>query len=95
MSFLKVIGSDNNVEVDSGVYYPNYVSSKFTVFNPNQIKKLDLEENSVNIIVGGSTDVWRVSFDGSEGTLKVDTINGIAPTDNLDLCRRLGELMRS
>jgi len=95
MSYLKVIGSDNNVEVDCGVYYPDYIPSKFTVFNPNQIKKIDLEENYVSIVVGGSTDVWKVSFDGFAGSFKVDTINGIPPIDNIDLCRKLGELMRS
>ena len=25
---------------------------------------------------------WQVSFDGTEGTFKIDLVNGIAPTDN-------------
>ena len=32
---------------------------------------------------------WAVSFDGSTGTLQIDSINGVAPTSNSDLYDKL------
>ncbi len=94
MAFLTIIGTDNNIKVSSGVYYPDYVTSELTYYNPNMIEQIKLEGGVVIALISGSTDAWKLSCDGSEGTLKVDTINGVAPLDNTDLCNKLGELIR-
>jgi hypothetical protein len=36
---------------------------------------------------------WAVTFDGSNDTLRIDSINGIAPTNNSDLYDKLDALL--
>jgi hypothetical protein len=46
----------------------------------------------VKVLVIGESS-WAISFDGSSGTLPVDSVNGVAPTSNSDLYDKLVALI--
>ena len=37
---------------------------------------------------------WRVSFDGSDGSLQIDLVDTVAPISNSDLCDKLRVLIK-
>ena len=44
-------------------------------------------------VVLNNSDVWQISTDGSNNTLRIDTVDGETPTDNDDLCNKIAALM--
>ena len=50
--------------------------------------QLMVSDSFVRVLVIGEPS-WAVSFDGSSGTLTIDTVAGVAPTSNSDLYDKL------
>jgi hypothetical protein len=49
-------------------------------------------DSFVNVLVINEP-AWSVSFNGSTGTLQIDSIDGVAPTSNSDLYDKLTALI--
>lgn len=50
--------------------------------------QLVADESFIKVIVSGVPS-WAVSYNGSTGTLQIDSVDGVAPTSNSDLYNKL------
>jgi hypothetical protein len=88
MANLVITSTTNSIKVDFGVLATS-ANMKKGVWNKNRITfELALLDAHVNVLVIGEPS-WGVSFDGSSGTLQIDSIDGVSPTSNSDLYDKL------
>jgi len=93
MAFITVTDTANIIHVDFGVYSGTIAPYKKATFHKNVISfQLAADESFVRV-EDGSGQSWTVTFDGSGQTLKIDTINAVAPVSNLDLYNKLSFLL--
>ena len=91
MANIVVTSTVNNIKVDFGVYYPTYPIS-VAYYNANEIEKVELFSDMVKVHLLSGTNDWELSYDGSAG-FQVDTVDGVTPTSNSDLCDKIGALI--
>jgi len=91
MSKITIESTDNSIKVDFGDYAPLLERSK-GVWTKGNITSFKLSPMCVEASIL-SEKLWCVSFDGSNETLKIDTVDGLTPTSNEDLYNKLAELI--
>lgn len=88
MANLTIKTTANSFIVDTGAYYPLAAKSIKSSFNKLTVT-FHLDATFVKVYVG-ALHSWALTFDGSAGSLQVDSVNGgAAPESNLDLFNQL------
>ncbi len=87
MANITITTTANCFIVDTGVYYPTVTKSAKSSFNKLTVT-FHLDATFVKVYVG-ALNSWALTFDGSAGSLQVDTVNGVAPISNADLFDKL------
>lgn len=82
--YIKVVANDLAGSIQ---YHTKYYSR-------TDLKSISLAEDQsyVQIMMRDRTD-YKFSFDGSEGTRQVDTVNTVAPSSNANLASLLSNCM--
>ena len=89
MANITITSSTNAISVDFGVYATMFETKKQT-WRKNAISNFRLNYNESKIFAQILYEKeWMVSYDGSAGTLQIDSINGVAPSSNSDLYDKL------
>ena len=90
----------NTVKCDNGVYSGLSgalgVMQKKATFRKDEVFRFSLapDESYVQVLFKSRTNAQFIfSFDGATGTLKVDSIDSVAPTSNSDLYDKLIALL--
>lgn len=81
-AFISIVATATSVTVDFGVIaaVSGITRSKWRL---DQFASVYQNTNTtVTVRAAAGASDWLFSFDGSEGTMKVDSVNGIAPTSN-------------
>jgi len=92
MANIVVTSTTNTIKVEFNAYASTIGTSKGT-WNKTRITfELKYSDTFVKVLVIGEPN-WAVSFDGSTGTLQIDSVNGVAPTSNSDLYDKLITLL--
>jgi hypothetical protein len=97
MAHISVTTTDNTFKVDFndlagidmdgiGVIPLKHTYQKINV-------EFTLEADKVLAILISYSRQYAVSFNGSAGTMQISTVNGVAPTSNLDLYNLLDALL--
>ena len=95
MANLVITSTADNIKVDFGAYYPTYYPVSVAYYNENSIEKVELYSNMVKVhMLGVNGQDWELTYDGSFG-FQIDTVNGVAPTSNADLCDKIGALIKA
>ena len=92
MANIVVTSAANYIKVDFGDYYPTYYPASICYYNRNSIEKVKLYSDMVMVNLYGNSRDWELTYDGSAG-FQVDTVDGVAPTSNSDLCDKIGALI--
>lgn len=95
MANVVITSTTNSVKIDNGVYAGVEgalgVIQKKATFRKHDIRRIALAPSdasvSVFLIEHGLT--FTLSWDGSTGTIQVDSVDGVAPTSNSDLYDKL------
>lgn len=95
MANVVIVSTTNSVKIDNGVYAGIEgslgVIQKKATFRKHDIRRVALHPTEANVVVflieHGLT--FTLSFDGSTGTMQVDSVDGVAPTSNSDLYDKL------
>jgi len=83
----------NHIKVEFNAYYPDYYSVKCTYYNRSNIQKVEVFDDYIRVhVLSGLTD-WTLSTTLTTGTFIVDSVDGIAPTDNDDLASKIAGLI--
>ena len=90
MAFITVISTTNSIKVDFGTYSGSAISTgnvpKKRAFQKREITfTLVPDESMIECNTSYNKLTFPVSFDGSIGILKVDSIDGATPTTNSHL----------
>lgn len=94
MANIVVTSTVNYIKVDFGDYYPSSYPISKAYYNVNDIEKVELFSNMVKVHMLASDKDWELSFDGGTG-FQVDTVDGVAPTSNSDLCDKIASLIKA
>jgi len=97
MANVVITSAANYIDVDFGIYaVSNSVDGRRATYKKEDISIIWLEKDDSFIDLkmkdAITTDLWRLSFDGVEGSFMIDSIDGVAPTDNIDLYNKLNAL---
>lgn len=97
MANIVITKTGNIVNVDFGIYSVSAdVDGKKASYLVSDISIVWLEKDDSIVFVkmkdAITTSIWMLSFDGSGGTFQVDTIDGVAPTNNVDLYNKINAL---
>lgn len=95
MANIVVTSTANYIKVNFGVYYPTYYPISVAYYNVNNIEKVELFSNMVMVhLLSDNISSWEFTYDGAAG-FQVDTVDGVAPTSNSDLCDKIGALIKA
>lgn len=97
MANIVITKTGNIVDVDFGIYsVSSAVDGRKASYLVSDISIVWLEKDDSLVHVkmkdAITTRDWLLSFDGSNGTFQVDTIDGVAPTSNVDLYNKINAL---
>lgn len=85
MAFITITSTTNMIHVDFGVYAAANGIPKKEVFHKNDISfLLCYDESFVGVKYAGQVG-WSVNYDGAGENLQIDSVDGVAPTDNAHL----------
>lgn len=89
MANITITSTTNSIKVEYGDYTP-IIESKKQCWRKEMISNFHLlpDESAIHVVVIQEKE-WMVSWDGSTGTLQIDSVNGVAPTSNSDLYDKL------
>jgi hypothetical protein len=100
MANIVMTSTTNTIKCDNGVYSGVAgalgVIQKKATFRKDEVFRFSLapDESYVQILFKSrEKNYFLLSFNGSTGTLQVDTIDGVAPTSNSDLYDKLVTLL--
>jgi hypothetical protein len=100
MAYIVMTSTTNSIKCDNGVYSGIAgalgVMQKKATFRKDEIFRLSLspDESYVQVLFKSRTNAYFLfSFNGSAGTLQVDSIDSVAPTSNSDLYDKLIALL--
>lgn len=89
MAYCVIISTTNSIVIDFGVYSlalaPTGIIPYERVIGKTDIVLDRRENNVIEAHVEFNEQKFRFSSDGSQGTLKVDSVNGSVPSNNLEL----------
>lgn len=91
MANITITTTTNSIKVDFGDYYPQQIEYSKGVWAKNKIVAIELN-TYVHISLIGERD-WLVSYDGAGQSVKIDSVDGVAPVDNADLYTKLVDLL--
>lgn len=97
MANIVITKTGNIVDVDFGIYSVSTdVDGRKASYKVDDISIVWLEKDDSIVFVkmkdAITTDIWKLSFDGYIGTFQIDTIDGVAPTSNIDLYNKINAL---
>ena len=97
MANIVITKTGNIVDVDFGIYaVSNGLDGRKATYKVDDISIVWLEKDDsiVNVKMKDAitTTHWLLSFDGANRTFQVDTIDGVAPTNNVDLYNKINAL---
>lgn len=87
MAKIVITSTTNSIEVVFNDYSTALGMTDGT-WNKNHVKNFLRRPTSVVATIGGEVE-WLLTFDGAVGTFQVDTVDGVAPTDDDDLYTKL------
>lgn len=95
MANIVITSTANYIKVDFGAYYPTSHPIELAYYNENSLEKVELYSGMVKVHLQSEYGRdWELSYDGSIG-FQVDSVGGVAPTSNKDLCDKIGTLIVS
>lgn len=86
MANVIVTSTTNSILIDFGAYYPAIINTRKIALTKAHII-FSYRSNFVELHI--EPNDLAISFEGGENTMKVDSINGVAPTSNSDLYDKL------
>jgi hypothetical protein len=93
MAYITVIKTSTKINVDFGVYVGAQTSAgvipKKRSYPIDGIIFTLTSTGEVDANITATQDSFIVTFDGVNGSLKIDSVDGIAPTSNEDLYNKL------
>lgn len=92
MANLVVTSTTNSILVDFGVLSTSAGIEKGAWRKDRITFRLALSSAYIDVIVVGEP-AWAVSWNGSSGTLQIDSVDGVAPASNSDLYTKLSALL--
>ena len=97
MANIVITKTGNIVDVDFGIYSASSdVDGKRAAYKVEDISIVWLEKDDsfVNVKMKDAITIshWKLSFDSVSGVFTVDSIDGAAPTDNIDLYNKINAL---
>jgi hypothetical protein len=100
MAYLVITSTTNTIKIDNGVYSGVSgslgVIQKKVTFRKDDVFRFSLspDESYFQVLYKSrSNSSFALSFDGASGTLKVDSVDGVAPTSNSDLYDKMVALI--
>lgn len=87
-----ITSAENSISVEFNEY-ATFLETLKQTWNKSAIQNFRQHIDSTIYVNIRFEKEWRISYNGSVGTFKVDTINGIAPTSNNDLFTKLEALI--
>jgi hypothetical protein len=98
MANIVITSSGNSIIVDFGVYSNlAVVDGRKAAYRVTDVSIIWLEKDDsiVNVIMKDAitTKHWQVSYSPEAEVFVVDTVDGVSPTDNIDLFNKLTALM--
>lgn len=100
MAYIVMTSTINSIKVDNGVYSGVSgalgIMQKKATFRKDELFRFSLspDESYVQVLFKSMDNAYFLfSWDGAAGTLKVDSIDGVAPTSNSDLYDKLIALL--
>lgn len=91
MANIIITSTTNSIKVDFGVYATQLEMIKAT-WQKRDLMSFVLRPDGILVDISHQVD-WLVSFDGSVGTLQIDSIDAVAPISNSDLYDKLTALI--
>ena len=88
MANIIVTSSTNSIKVDFGTYSSSLGMAK-AVWRKNDVHFNLRHGSDFAEAVVYNENAFALSFDGSTGTLQVDSVDGVAPSSNSDLYDKL------
>ena len=84
----------NVIKVEFNDYYPTNYPIKIAYYNRNDIEKIEVYVDRVNVhILDGKND-WELSYNSVDGALIVDEVDGDSTiTSNEDLASKIAALI--
>jgi hypothetical protein len=95
MANIVMTSTTNTIKCDNGVYSGLSgalgIIQKKATFRKDEIFRISLDpnENFVEFQFKSKLNYFILTYNGSSGTLQVDSIDGVAPTSNSDLYDKL------
>lgn len=85
--YIKVVFNDyaSNAKMDMGYFNRNGLAEVISLYG-----------GGVAVTMGhakGMGTSYQVSFDGNNGGMQVDTVDGVAPSSDSDLCTKIAALI--
>jgi hypothetical protein len=97
MANLVIVKTGNLIDVDFGNYaISSDVDGRKASYLVSDISIVWLEKDDSFVDVKMkdeiTNNIWRLSFNSDSGVFVVDSIDGVAPTSNIDLYNKLNAL---
>jgi hypothetical protein len=97
MANVVITSSGNYIDVDFGIYaVSSSVDGRKATYKKDDISIIWLEKDDLFVDVkmkdAITTNHWRLSFNATPEAFIIDSIDGIAPTSNIDLYNKLNAL---
>lgn len=91
MANIAITSTNNLIKVSFGDYYPSAIETSQGSWRKDKLTSIKYD-SVVEVDIRGEK-VWLVSYDGAGGSFQIDSVNGVAPTDNNHLYTLLINLL--
>lgn len=89
MANLVIVSTSRTVEVDFGIY-ANFTKTQRVAFRREEISEVIEYYESAHVVVKMLNGIeFKLSATQIDGSMIVDSIDGVAPTNNIDLFNTL------
>lgn len=88
MANIVITTTTDQIRVDFGAYYPSVIKYSKGTWKKTSIDNIELFAYWIEVI-GRNSETWRVSHDGTDNSLIIDSIDGAAPSSLADLYTKL------
>lgn len=97
MANIVIVSTGNYIDVDFGIYATSSgVDGRRATYQKADLSIVYLEKDDSIVYIKMkdyiTSSLWLVSFDSTSDALMIDSINGVAPTSNIDLYNKLNAL---
>ena len=92
MANLVVTSTATKIKVDFGAYSTT-VGYNYAYFSRNSLSAVKSDTASSAVLVECNNEKFMCAYATSGNALIVDSVDGVAPTSNVDLCDKIAALM--